>query len=123
MNTPIRSFRDLIVWQRGMELAKTIYQWTERMPAEEKFGLTRQIRRAAVSIPSNIAEGYARNSKVDYIRFLRIARGSIAELMTQIELAVDLHPMQRSNRVDDLLTETDRLLNGLIQSLTQKENR
>ena len=86
----IRTHRDLIAWQLGMRLAKNTYEITQSMPKTEQFGLTSQMRRAAVSIPSNIAEGYARQSRVDYIKFLKIARGSLAELSTQYELSIDL---------------------------------
>src|SRR4051794_40878139 len=86
----IRTFRDLIVWQKAMDLARTVYLATKAMPAAEQFGLTNQMRRASYSIPSNIAEGYARQSRPDYLKFLRIARGSLAELSTQVELAVTL---------------------------------
>src|SRR4051794_18481036 len=84
----VRTFRDLIAWQRGMELARVLYSATVRMPPKEQFGLTNQMRRAAVSIPSNIAEGHARQSRQEYIRFLKMSRGSLAELSTQVELAI-----------------------------------
>ena len=84
----IKTYRDLIAWQRAMELVRLLYQVTARMPESERFGLTNQMRRAAVSIPSNIAEGYARQTTLDYIKFLRTARGSLAELATQVEIAI-----------------------------------
>ena len=113
----IRTFRDLIAWQRAMELAQMVYRVTGRMPKDERFGLTDQMRRAAVSVPSNIAEGYARQSTTDYIRYLRVARGSLAELMTQHELATNLNMLCVNQNVLDLLNETDRVLQGLIKSL------
>jgi len=116
----IRTFRDLIAWQRAMELAQGVYQVTVRMPNDERFGLTDQMRRAAVSIPSNIAEGYARQSTTDYIRYLRMARGSLAELMTQHELAANLKMLPVNQDMIDLLAETDRVLQGLIRSLQHK---
>ncbi len=116
----IRTFRDLIAWQKAMELARTVYRITGQMPTNEKFGLTSQMRRAAVSIPSNIAEGYARQSTADYLKYLRIARASLAELMTQVELAVSLKMLAEDPNTNDLLNETDRVLQGLIRSLQRK---
>ena len=113
----IKTFRDLIAWQKGMELARGVYRDTTAMPADERFGLTMQMRRAAVSIPSNIADGYARQSKPDYVRFLRTARGSLAELRTQMELAESLTLLTPSAQTRNLLDKADRVLQGLIRSL------
>ena len=113
----IRTFRDLVAWQKGMDLAQAVYQASRSMPGEEKFGLVMQMRRSAVSVPSNIAEGYARQSRVDYLRFLRIARGSLAELSTQVELSCRAGLMEENQVLSDLLNETDRVLQGLIRSL------
>lgn len=113
----IKTFRDLIAWQRAMQLAKKVYQATSVMPDSEKFGLTSQMRRAAVSIPSNIAEGHGRQSLPDYVRFLKMARGSLMELQTQLILAEDLGFLQVRPDLTDLLAETDRVLQGLIRSL------
>ncbi|MEX2219852.1 MAG: four helix bundle protein [Phycisphaerales bacterium] len=113
----VRTFRDLIAWQRGMELAEAVYAATRLMPDSERFGLISQLRRAAVSIPSNIAEGHARASRPDYIRFLRVARGSLAELSTQLELAVRLRHLDRDPQLSDLVDEQARILQGLIKSL------
>ena len=113
----IKTFRDLIAWQKGMELAKQVYQATKSMPDSERFGLMMQMRRAAVSVPSNIAEGYARQSRADYLRFLRIARGSLAELYTQMILSEQLGFLQIPQTLADLQAETDRVLQGLIRSL------
>lgn len=84
-------YKDLIVWQKSMELARIIYRLTSRFPRDEVFGLTNQIRRAVVSIPSNIAEGFGRGSDREFIHFLRIAKGSAAEVETQILISEDLH--------------------------------
>lgn len=84
---PIRSYKDLIAWQKAMDLVVEIYRITKRFPPEEQFGLTAQMRRAAVSIPSNIAEGYGRNTTKEYRNFLRISIGSNCELETQITAA------------------------------------
>ena len=119
--TRIRTYRDLIAWQLGMKLARTTYQATQQMPKLEQFGLVSQMRRAAVSIPSNIAEGYARQSTADYLKYLRIARGSLAELSTQFELAVELKMLTQIPEVLLLLAEEDRVLQGLIRSLEAKK--
>ena len=119
----IKTFRDLIVWQKGMALAKEVYKATCLMPDAERFGLTAQMRRAAVSIPSNVAEGYARQSRVEYIRFLKVARGSLAELRTQFLLARELSFLQHSADLGPLLDETERLLAGLIRSLRELPER
>src|ERR1700691_3577747 len=95
----VKSFRDLDVWNLGVELAETVYRVTARFPKSELFALTAQMRRAAVSIPSNIAEGRARDSTREFLRFLAISRGSLAELETQLELAI---------RVDYSDSETGR---------------
>lgn len=117
----VRTFRDLIAWQKAKELAKRLYVVTKAMPAEERFGLTNQMRRAAVSVVSNIAEGHARQSTLDYLKFLRTARGSLAELCTQVELAWELEMMPQNPQLVDLLQEVDRVLQGLIRSLEQKQ--
>jgi four helix bundle protein len=86
----IKSHKDLIIWQRSMDLVESVYRITENFPARENFGLVSQMRRAAVSIPSNIAEGYGRQSTGNYSQFLSIARGSLLELETQIEISLRL---------------------------------
>ena len=113
----VKTLRDLIAWQKAMALAKEVYRATTRMPDSEKFGLTSQMRRAAVSIPSNIAEGHGRQSRTDYIRFLRTARGSLMELQTQLILAMELNFIQISAELNALQAETDRVLQALIRSL------
>jgi four helix bundle protein len=116
----VRTFRDLIAWQKSMTLARMIYRATMAMPADERFGLVSQMRRSAVSIPSNIAEGHARQSRADYLKHLRIARGSLAEVDTQYELATSLSMLSHDQTLEDLLQETDRVLQGLIRSLENK---
>lgn len=86
----IKSFRDLRVWQQGMELVEQIYVLTRSFPGNEMYGLINQMRRAAVSIPSNIAEGHTRESTAEYLHFLSIAQSSLAELQTQTEISVRL---------------------------------
>ena len=116
----IKTFRDLIVWQRGMAIARAIYGATRAMPRSEAFGLTDQMRRAAVSIPSNIAEGYARRTRPEYLRSLRIASGSLAELATQYELAVSIKMLEPDPAIMGLLAEQDRLLESLCRKLRNK---
>src|SRR5678816_2669002 len=85
-----RSYKDLVVWQKGIALAKLVYQLTNRFPREEKFGLVSQMRRAAVSVPSNIAEGQARHTTGEFIQFISHAEGSVAELDTQLILSIEV---------------------------------
>lgn len=113
------SFRDLRVWQQAVDLSVAVYEATRAFPKEEVFGLVNQMRRAAVSVPSNIAEGYGRCSPGELKRFLLIARGSLAELSTQIEIARRLELLTHQDhpelfaRMDDVA----RLLNGFIRSV------
>ncbi|OGG74860.1 hypothetical protein A3H74_03250 [Candidatus Kaiserbacteria bacterium RIFCSPLOWO2_02_FULL_51_13] len=118
----MQSFRDLIVWQRAIELVTETYRITKKFPREEIFGLTSQIRRAAVSIPANISEGYARKHRAEYIQFLRIAFGSGAELETHFVLVQNLGYIDRTEieKVSKLLDETMRMLNKLISTLVAK---
>ncbi|MEK7452615.1 MAG: four helix bundle protein [Patescibacteria group bacterium] len=116
----INSYKDLIVWQRSMQLVENIYKITEKFPKEEIYGLTAQMRRSAVSIPSNIAEGSCRGTRKDYAQFLRMAYGSGAELETQIEIAKRLLGKQKIDYsdVDKFLDEVMKMLNSLIKRLT-----
>ncbi|WP_309382828.1 four helix bundle protein [Cerasicoccus frondis] len=118
----VESFRDLIVWQKAMELVTLVYRVSTDFPPSEQFALTNQIRRSAVSIPSNIAEGYGRRSRIDYIRFLRIASGSLYELQTQIEIASNLSytEPQHTTEIHSLSTEIERMLASLINKLESK---
>lgn len=109
-------YRDLIVWQKAMELAKLVYKRTKDFPKEEVYGLVSQIRRCSVSIPSNIAEGKGRGSNKDFVKFLHIARGSLYELQTQWELAMDFGYAQKSKDISDLSLEVEKMLNSLIRS-------
>lgn len=117
----IRTYRDLIAWQKAMDLAERIYHATATMPESERFGLISQMRHAAVSIPSNIAEGHGRQSLNDYVRFLKTARGSLMELQTQVALAERLGFLSPTRCLVDLLNEVDRVLQGLIRSLVAKQ--
>lgn len=102
----------------GMDIVLNVYRTTDHFPAEEKFGITSQIRRCCVSIPSNIAEGAARNSKKEFINFLYISLGSLSELDTQLELAKRLGFIDEKTwkELDDKLTEADKVISGLIRS-------
>jgi len=115
----MQSYKDLIVWQKSFELVKVVYNLSKKFPKEELYGLTSQIRRATVSIPSNIAEGYTRKSRQEYTQFLRIAFGSGAELETQLLLAKDLKlaPTEEIYNVYNQLQEVMKMLNKLISSL------
>lgn len=103
-----------------MDFAREVYRVTEQLPPSEKYGLSTQLRRAAVSIPSNIAEGHARGSTVDYARFLRMARGSFAEVRTQLELAESLGLIKIESTTMELISEADRILQALIMSIERK---
>jgi four helix bundle protein len=120
-NEKITSFRDLAAWKKARSLVKDVYQATRTFPRDETYGLTNQIRRAAVSVPSNIAEGYGRGALNDYIRFLQMARGSLFELQTQLLLAGDLDYLDE-DKVEGLTSQTEevrRILQGLIASLVK----
>ena len=115
----VESYRDLKVWQRSMKLVEQVYTLTEPFPASEKYGLTSQLRRAAVSIPSNIAEGWGHSSQKQYIHFLELARSSLFEIETQIRIANRLGYVNADER-DQLLSETDaqsKMLLSLMRSL------
>ena len=115
-----QTLRDLIAWQQAKALALKVYQVTRTFPDEERFGLVIQLRRAAVSIPSNIAEGRGRGTKKDFAHFLMQGRGSLYEVETQIELANELHYLNGSDATCLLKAcdELSRVLNGLINSIT-----
>ena len=117
--TQVLSYKDLIVWQKSMKLAVEVYKLTNVFLKSEIYGLISQMRRSAVSIPSNIAEGSRRATRKDYRHFLRIGYGSGAELETQIELSKQLYKIDNINygRSDELLNEIMRILNRMIQSL------
>src|SRR5690554_2519015 len=110
---------NFIVWQKSHQLVLKIYEATKHFPNDEQFGLTSQIRRAAVSIPSNIVEGKARGTKKDYKRFLHIARGSLEEVKYQLLLAKDLGYIENANfdSILELAKEIGKMLNGLLLSL------
>jgi len=122
MNQSTQNYKDLVVWQKGIELAKIIYQLTATFPQEERFGLISQMRRAAVSIPSNIAEGQARRTTPEFIQFISHAEGSAAELDTQLILAVELQFCLKSPALPayELVDEIRRMLNALRRKLAER---
>ena len=113
----IESHKDLIVWQKAIKLAGRVYTATRQLPSEERFGLNSQLRRAAVSIPSNIAEGAARRNRAEFLQFLHIARGSLSELETQMMIALEQELVSPETTALEDIAEVGRLLNGLISKL------
>jgi len=121
-NGKIRSYRDLLIWQKGMALAKRIYAMTRAFPGDERFGLTAQMQRAVVSVPSNIAEGQARHGRREFVQFLSHAEGSLAELDTQLTLAVELgycRPADADGSVATV-TELQKMMASLRGKLTAR---
>ena len=118
----VQKYEDLIVWQKAMDLVEEIYRLTKLLPNDEIYALSSQMKRAAVSIPSNIAEGQERNTTKDFINHLYIAKGSKGELETQVLLCVRLQYLAQPQiaTAQNLLTEVGKMLNALIQSLSTK---
>ena len=123
MSGEIQSFRDLVAWQKAVDLCQAVYEVSNRFPENERFGLVIQMRRAAVSVPSNIAEGYGRRSRGDYVRFLNVALGSLYELETQTVIAIRLEFVSGDDLADsmNLIRDVDRLLNALIRAVRASE--
>ena len=116
----IRSYKDLIIWQKGIELTEKVYLLVKSFPSEEIYSLTSQIKRCVISIPSNISEGYGRNSTKNYIQFLRISRGSLYELETQLIIANKLNYIsdnELNNEIFKLIEEESKMLNSFIKKL------
>ena len=122
MKTPARSFKELIVWQKAHQFVLEIYRLTKNFPSDEKFGLTSQIRRAAVSVPANIAEGFPKKSTPDKTRFFNIAQGSLEEVHYYLILAKDLG-YGHSNELMSLYDEVGCLLNGYIFAIANSRSR
>lgn len=116
MVTEIKSYKDLIVWQKGYELVKQVYRTSSKLPKSEIFALQSQMRRSAVSIVSNIAEGTGRKTRKDYCQFLHIAYGSTSELETQLFLCKDLYNLSIKNELE-LITEVSKILRVIINKL------
>ena len=114
-----RSYKDLVAWQKAMDLVTTIYRSTTKFPSEERFGLTSQVRRAAVSIPSNISEGQGRLSEKEFRHFLGQARGSLMEVETQLQIAQNLGYLEATQTTEllEACAEVGRILNGLMASI------
>jgi four helix bundle protein len=123
MENKTRNYRDPLVWQKGIQLAKVIYVLTARFPAEEKFGLIAQLRRASVSIPSNIAEGEARRTTGEFVQFISNAEGSVAEVETQLILSLKLNICRGTEPgfAFDLIAELQKMLNGLRRKLLVRD--
>jgi four helix bundle protein len=117
----VKSYRDLVAWQKSVELALGIYRATQSFPKQETYGLTSQLRRAAVSVPSNIAEGHARLSTGEFRQFLGHARGSLVEIETQLLISRRLGYMNESDaeKLADRTTEIGKILHGLLRSLSK----
>ena len=115
----IKSYRDLIVWQKSMTLVKKIYEVSRQFPDTERYGLSSQIKRASISIPSNIAEGYGRNTTSDYLRFLRMSIGSLYELRTQLEIAWNENYLAKPgyNTCCELCDEMERMLVVMVRKI------
>ena len=125
MSGTIRTFRDLLVWQKAMILVTDVYRASSSFPREEQYGLTSQLRRCAVSIPSNIAEGFGRDSTNDYLRFLSIANGSLYESQTQLEIArnLDFLNEQQFTQLLEQAREIERMLSSLIRRLKEQRDK
>jgi len=121
IKSKISSYKDLLVWQKAITLVKEIYLLTKTLPEEEKFGLISQMRRCAVSIPSNIAKGWGRNSTKSYVQFLTIARGSLLELETQIIICKELTYISNENYniITNLIVEESKMLNSLVKAINK----
>ena len=116
------SYRSLIVWQKAMQFAKIVYAVVDTFPPAEKYALSDQIRRAVVSIPSNIAEGCGRTTNRDYAHFLSIARGSLYETMTQLELAESIGYIETIDEIESVASEISRMLTALIKKYYPNSN-
>ncbi|MGA2904047.1 MAG: four helix bundle protein [Candidatus Korobacteraceae bacterium] len=121
----LKKYQQLIAWQKAIDLVSDVYSLTSAFPRDEIYGLTSQLRRAAVSIPSNIAEGQGRATKGEFIQFLCHARGSLYEVETQIVIGRNLGylTLEQQQSISEALGELARILNGLIASLQQKQSR
>lgn len=118
---PIKSFKELTVWQRAMELVDAIYEICKQLPAKEQYALSSQMIRAAISIPSNIAEGWGRNHKVEFIRYLSISYASSCELETQLIISKKQYSKINYSRADKLLDEVQKMLTVLMKKLKNHE--
>ena len=116
----IKSYKDLLIWKKGMDISVSVYTLTNDFSADERFGLISQLRRATVSVPSNIAEGYGRGSTKSYIQFIKIARGSLYEVETQLLLAFELGFIKDEKRYNEILyqyTELSKMISAFLKKL------
>lgn len=122
MEKKINTYKDLIVWQKAVALVTSVYALTKSFPQEEKFGIVNQLNRAAVSIPSNVAEGWGRESSKNYLQFLKIARGSVMETETLLVISKNLNFISDSQflSITQEIEEVSKILQGLINSIQQK---
>lgn len=122
MENRIKSYKDLIVWQKAIDLVTEIYSVSKTFPNEEKFGIVNQLNRAVVSIPANIAEGWGRESSKNYLQFLRISRGSLMEVETLILISKNLKYVDEEEfkLISNKIEEVGKILQGLIKSIQQK---
>lgn len=116
-----KSFKDLLVWQKGIELVESVYKITAELPVQEKFGLSSQLQRAAVSVPSNIAEGYKRNNLPEYIQFCGIAAGSLAELETQMTIVGKIYPDINLGKIFEDVESLQKMLYVFTKQLKNKK--
>ena len=121
----VRCYEDLILWRKSLDLAAAVHDCTRHFPRSEAFGLASQLRRAAISVPSNVAEGSARGSTREFVYFLRVARGSLAELHTQLHLArrEGYVSDQKFEKLSDDLDEVGRILNSVVSGLKRRQTR
>ena len=119
----VKSYEELLAWQKAMLLAKIVYGVQKQLPKDEVYGLGDQIRRAVVSVPSNIVEGFGRETDKDFKHFLSIARGSLYETKTQLELAESLGLLRMPSELIDLFSEVAKLINGLSRYLSTSDKR
>lgn len=117
----LNTYKELLVWQKAVRLTADVYQICIALPANERFGLESQIKRSAVSVPSNIAEGWGRQSRKSYVQFLKIARGSLCELETQLFVAKELNLLTDIKLLEEQISEISKMLNSLITKLESKE--
>ncbi len=122
MDNKISSYKDLIVWQKSITLVTNVYVLTKSFPSEEKYGIVSQMNRAAVSVPSNIAEGWGRESSKSYLQFLKVSRGSLMEVETLLVIAKNLNFITEKEYkiISDNIEELAKILQGLIKSIKQK---
>lgn len=121
----VQSYKDLLIWKKGIEIVKEVYFLSKQLPKNEEYAISDQIRRAAVSIPANIAEGYGRASTRNYLYFVRIARGSLFEVETllTVMIEVELIAAEHAETLSELLIEEGKMINSFIKSLEKSESR